>query len=1026
MFGLLKTHFVLIIVFSCIIVNAQLPKETTFRTNGPDDFREGIHAFLNATIFTTFNSKIDSGTLVIQEGKIIAVGKNIELPKGAIIHDVTGKFIYPSFIDLFAEYGVQTGKTTSPEHENPDLNPNIKGAYGWNDAIKAYYNAANDFKVNDDKAAEWRKNGFGTVLTHRKDGIARGTAAIVTLANDKENFVMIREKAAAVFSFNKGSSTQEYPSSLMGAIALLRQTYYDAQWYAATRANQLKSLEAETNLSLEAWNAQLNLVQIFDAGDWQNCLRAQKIAQEFGKKYVLKANGTEYQRINEIKKLNTSIITSLNFPKAYDVDDPFKSLYVSLEELKHWELAPTNAASLQNAGIEFAITAADLEKKEDFLSNLRKAVKYGLKEENALKALTFTPAKLLGIENICGSLEQGKMANFIITSKSLFDEKCVLHENWIQGKRYAINPIAQHDIRGNYLLDIFSSTDSLKYSRLQLTGEVAATKAQIFISDSQKIEIKFSRKEEEVFLSFLPKKNEPENVLRLTGAVDYTNFTIFGKGQNAKGEWLSWRARRISPLDADTAQPKKDTVEWNKMGKVWFPQTAYGWEQLPSPKNYLLKNGTVWTSEAEGILPNTDVLIRNGKIAAVGKNIACNDCEIMDATNQHITAGIIDEHNHIAISGGVNEGTEASSAEVRIGDVINSESLDIYRHLAGGVTAAQLLHGSANPIGGQSALVKMRWGSLPEQMKIEGADGFIKFALGENVKQSNWSERFRFRYPQTRMGVEQTYYNYFTKAKEYTTSSTFSITDKKAKSSGILPRRDLELDALKEILEGKRFITCHSYVQSEINMLMHLADSFGFKVNTFTHILEGYKVADKMKAHGVNASTFSDWWAYKMEVVDAIPHNAYLLTRMGINTAINSDDAEMARRLNQEAAKSIKYGGLTEEEAWKMVTINPAKMLHLDKRTGSIKVGKDADVVVWSANPLSIYAIVENTFVDGVMLYSRANNELLKQRNEQERARLIKKLLAEKKSGAPTQEPVKKEKEHYDCGHADQLEFLRH
>jgi imidazolonepropionase-like amidohydrolase len=456
---------------------------------------------------------------------------------------------------------------------------------------------------------------------------------------------------------------------------------------------------------------------------------------------------------------------------------------------------------------------------------------------------------------------------------------------------------------------------------------------------------------------------------------------------------------------------------------VWYPFLAYGVDTLPKPENVLLKNGTVWTNETEGILKEADVLIRSGKIAAVGKNLACADCKTIDATGKHITAGIIDEHNHIAISRGVNEGTEASSAEVRIGDVVNSEAVDIYRQLAGGVTAAQLLHGSANPIGGQSAMVKFRYGVAPEQMKFEGADGFIKFALGENVKQSNWGDRYRIRYPQSRMGVEQTYYNYFTKAREYEAAQKNAAANKK---SNLNLRRDLELDALVEIMNAKRFITCHSYVQSEINMLMHVADSFGFKVNTFTHILEGYKVADKMKAHGANASTFSDWWAYKMEVVDAIPHNAYLLTRMGINTAINSDDAEMARRLNQEAAKSIKYGGLTEEEAWKLVTINPAKMLHLDKRTGSLKAGKDADVVVWTDNPLSIYAKVEHTFVDGISYFSRERDEQLRQKIQQERARLTQKMLNDKKGGAPTQEPVKKEKEHYDCGHADQVEWVEH
>ena len=339
---------------------------------------------------------------------------------------------------------------------------------------------------------------------------------------------------------------------------------------------------------------------------------------------------------------------------------------------------------------------------------------------------------------------------------------------------------------------------------------------------------------------------------------------------------------------------------------------------------------------------------------------------------------------------------------MRIGDVIKLEDIDIYRQLSGGVTASQLLHGSANPIGGQSGLVKLRWGFAPEKMKIEGADGFIKFALGENVKQSNWGDRSTVRYPQTRMGVEQTYYNYFTKAREYGKAwDKYNSTSAREKAGVSTPRRDIELDALLEILKGKRFITCHSYVQSEINMLMHVSDTFGFKINTFTHILEGYKVADKMKAHGIFASTFADWWAYKYEVIDAIPYNAAILTKVGVNTSVNSDDAEMARRLNQEAAKSIKYGGLSEIEAWKLCTLNPAKMLHFDSHMGSLKVGKDADVVVWSDNPLSVYARVEQTFIDGIRFYDSLLDAQKRDEIRKERARLIQKMLDDKSAGAP-------------------------
>ncbi|MBL7930864.1 MAG: amidohydrolase family protein, partial [Bacteroidia bacterium] len=382
--------------------------------------------------------------------------------------------------------------------------------------------------------------------------------------------------------------------------------------------------------------------------------------------------------------------------------------------------------------------------------------------------------------------------------------------------------------------------------------------------------------------------------------------------------------------------------------------------------------------------------------------------KVINGKGMHLTPGIIDEHSHIALTAGVNEGTQASSAEVRMGDVINPDDINIYRQLSGGVTTAQLLHGSANPIGGQSALIKLRWGHSAEDMKYEKADGFIKFALGENVKQSNWGDLNRVRFPQSRMGVEQVYMDYFTRAREY--DKKMLTTDKTK-----MPRRDLELEALAEILNKKRFITCHSYVQSEVNMLIHVADSMGFKVNTFTHILEGYKVADKMKVHGANASTFSDWWAYKNEVMEAIPYNAAILTKMGVNCAINSDDAEMARRLNQEAAKAIKYGGLTETEALKLVTLNPAKMLHIDNKVGSIKVGKVADLVLWTDNPLSVYAKVDKTIIDGQIYFDREEDARLKENIRTERARIIAKLMAEKQKGAKVNKTQSKQQRLYHC-----------
>ena len=386
---------------------------------------------------------------------------------------------------------------------------------------------------------------------------------------------------------------------------------------------------------------------------------------------------------------------------------------------------------------------------------------------------------------------------------------------------------------------------------------------------------------------------------------------------------------------------------------------------------------------------------------------------MVDASEKHLTTGIVDEHSHLGASS-INEGGQNSSAEVTIEDVIEPDDVGLYRDLAGGVTTIQILHGSANPIGGRSAIIKLKWGETINNMLFKNADPFIKFALGENVKQSNWSSFSRF--PQTRMGVEQVFVDYFQRAKEYAKQwESYNRLSKKQKTKIKAPRYDIEMEVLAQILRGERFISSHSYVQSEINMLMKVAERFGFRVNTFTHILEGYKVADKMAEHGVGGSTFSDWWAYKNEVKDAIPYNGAIMHNAGVTVAFNSDDAEMSRRLNQEAAKAVKYGGVSEEEAWKFVTLNPAKLLHLDDRIGSIKVGKDADLVLWSDHPLSIYAKAEISMIEGVVYYDSSTLESQLEAVETEKRMLISQMLMEKEKGAITQAPPNPVKREFTC-----------
>src|SRR5215210_2471580 len=387
----------------------------------------------------------------------------------------------------------------------------------------------------------------------------------------------------------------------------------------------------------------------------------------------------------------------------------------------------------------------------------------------------------------------------------------------------------------------------------------------------------------------------------------------------------------------------------------------------------LIRNATVLTA-SHGTLEGTDVLIRGGKIASVGKNLkAPEGARVIDATGKFVSPGIIDAHSHAMMDGSVNECTRSVTSMVTTRDILNPTAANIYRHLAGGTTAALLLHGSCNSIGGLSTTVKFKWGHPAADFPVPGAPPGIKFALGENPKRSNFNlPGLTPRYPATRMGVEETIRDAFTRARDYKRDwDDYRAATARGEKNVIPPRRDLELEPLVEILEGKRFVHSHCYRADEILMLINIADDFGFKVKTFQHVLEGYKVAAEIARHGAGASTFTDFWGYKMEAYDAIAYNAAILVRHGVVTSVNSDSDERARRLNIEAAKTVRYGGLTEEEALKLVTLNPAIQLGIDKRTGSIDVGKDADLVVWSAHPFSVYARPEQTFVDGELLFDR-------------------------------------------------------
>ena len=969
--------------------------QETFPLNDVADPREGTYAFTNATIVKDPQTTLQNAVLVIKDGRIVSVGAGVSVPKDAVVIDCKGKYIYPSFIDIYSDYGTVVPQKPQGGFDffaRSQLTSNTKGAYGWNQAIKSETDAYKVFAADEARAKPLRDNGFGTALTHVKDGIARGTGALVSLGKDKENMLIIKERASANYSFNKGTSTQSYPNSMMGDIALLRQTYLDAQWY------KNKPAKEGMNLSLAAWNENQNIPQIFEADDKWNDLRADRIGDEFGVQYIIKGGGNEYQRMKEIAGTKATYILGVNFPQAQDVEDPNDARFVSLTDLKHWELAPTNPAAFEKAGIPFCLTPADLKDIKDFFTNLRTAFNYGLTEQAALTALTKTPAITLGVYNEVGSLDAGKWANFLITSGPVFNEKTNIYQNWVQGKKYSVKDDSFKDVRGTYKIVLNTISGPVNY-----TLDFKSNNTASFIGKDT-VTSKFYYDGRQVRINGAPERKGGEN-LSLSGIVN--NDVWNGYGVDSAGNRFTWTGSYNQPSTQKEDSARKKPA--GPLGKVTYPFEPFGWEegQQPKPETILFKNATVWTNESDGILQNTDVLVRNGKIAAIGKNLSGAGARIIDGTGKNLTPGIIDEHSHIAASS-INEGGQSVTSEVRIADNLNPDDINIYRQLSGGVTTSHILHGSANTIGGQTQLIKLRWGANDEDLKFKGADPFIKFALGENVKRSpsaigNNSNNNRF--PDTRMGVEEVLMDAFSRAHDYE-NSWKTYNSSKDKKGLYAPRRDLELDALVEILNNKRFITCHSYVQSEIVSAMRVAEKMGYRYNTFTHILEGYKVADKMKAHGANASTFSDWWNYKMEVVDAIPYNAALMQQVGLNVAINSDDAEMARRLNQEAGKSVKYGGMSEEDALKMVTLNPAKMLHVDKQVGSIKVGKDGDLVLWSENPLSIYAKSLYTVVDGIIYFDREKDAEMRKQVAADRTTIIRKMNSEKRAGAPVTPPM--------------------
>lgn len=971
----------------------------------PDRVRENtpvVFALTNARIVISPGKVIDKGTLVVRDGIIVAAAAGIAVPKDATVRDLAGRTLYPGLIDAYSEAASAEPEKAKDAAGRGAARPVVSGtpqvaggANYWSNQVTPQLRIDRTYAPDEEKNKQLRDQGITARLLAPSTGVVKGTSALVNTGDGRAGSAILRDRVALHAKFDVRFAWGEeraYPTSPMGAFTLFRQAFYDADWYKKAWETYRKNhalARPERNEALEMLQGYAGggVPVIIDTPDELYFLRADQAGRELGLNVVVRGSGREYRRLDAVKATGRAVILPVVMPDTPKVKTPEEGMSVDLAELLHWDLFPENAGMLDKAGVRIAFSGHGLKSGATLLDSVRKFVDRGLSADAALRALTVTPAALFGVADRLGTLEPGKIANLVVADGDFFSKKTRILETWVDGERYETKAYYAEDIRGTWEARIDAPQPAvlelvLKGEPTKLSGKIGRDEKDVDLST-----VTLDRAQ--LGLSFKGADLSLAGIVRMSATL--SGGVLLGTGVVEDGATFAWTAARTAPF---VPEPEKASPEApsKSLYAANYPLGAHGVASLPvQPAAVLFRNATVWTSGSQRVIERGSVLVQRGKIVAVGRELAAPaDAIVVDASGKHITAGLIDCHSHTASDGGINEVGQAITAEVRIGDFVDSNDISIYRELAGGLTTANVLHGSANPIGGQNQVIKLRWGALPEQMKFEGAPPGIKFALGENVKQSNWDQRTG-RYPQTRMGVEQLIRDELRAALDYRKRWT----DWRARGKGMPPRMDLELETIAEILEGKRLVHCHSYRQDEILALLRTFESFKVQLATLQHILEGYKVADAIAKHGAGASCFTDWWAYKLEVYDAIPYNGALMHDVGVVASFNSDSDELARRLNTEAAKAVKYGGLSEEEALKFVTLNPAKQLRIDTRVGSIEAGKDADLAIWNGPPLSTFSRCEQTWIDGRKYFDRGEDARQRVEAEKMRAALIQKVLKE-------------------------------
>ena len=875
-------------------------------------------AITGARIITGTGETIDGGTIIVRDGIIEEVRADVAVPGGAWELDATGLVAYPGLIDAMSTLGIPTelraARTAAGPRRGGGGGPGgadaAERSWGPEDrpATFTWINAADRLDPDDSRLDAWRQAGFTTAISTPTLGLFPGQAAVIDLAGERPNDMVIATPVALPVTFTKGRQFPGYPNSSMGVIAYVKQLFLDAQHYDAAwnvySGSPSGHARPEYDRALEPMRAVVR-------DDWPVLLpgdlakevrRATRIAREVGVQPIVYGAQEAYAPglAEELASTGVPVLVNLDWP-AKDADaDP--EAEESLATLRHRHRAPTAPAVLAEAGATFAFYSGS-DRPGDTIAGARKAIQAGLDPDDALRAFTLGAAEIFGVDDRLGSIQPGKIANIVLTDGDLFAKGTRVHTTIVDGRRFAFD-------------------------------EETTTAA----ADSEPAE----------------------------------------DAEEAAAEAAPEAAFELVPMAPPLGPARHDAVT-------------------------VIRNANVMTSSDAGTIANASILVRDGKIAAIGADVdAPAGAHVIDAAGRYVTPGIIDAHSHIAAES-INEGSVSVSAMVGIEDVIDPSDISIYRGLAGGVTTANVLHGSANPIGGKNAVIKLRWGQNADALLLQGAPPGIKFALGENTKRDRTPDR----YPNSRMGVKDVIRQAFLEAQAYQAEGRRYEQALADGVEGVIPpRRDLKLEALAEILQGQRLVHSHSYRADEILQLLRTAEEFGFHIATFQHVLEGYRVADEIAEHGAGASTFSDWWAYKVEAYEAIPHNAALMTDRGVRVSINSDSGEEMRHLNQEAAKTMKWGGMDRAAALAMVTINPAVQLGIDQYVGSVEVGKDADLVIWANDPLSVYGRVDATMIDGVLWFDREHDAAVRTERQEEKRKLMELEAASDSGKRPKHRPT--------------------